>query len=313
MTDDLADALAAPPLSIPAPPPIGRLYRKPGSESLPTGPNGGIIVPGEYEIKQAVQRGEWVPSITNVLNVRNAEHLVGWAARKAANLAIEMEQKYPGAMLSRPESAARYLSTEHDRLRETAADLGTRVHYACELLANGAEDIPSGLLSEEELPYLDAWKQWRADFSPKFLRTEMTVFGTTRDNLGYAGTTDFLCEINGINVIGDIKTTRSGLHDDVAYQLSAVAHAEASTSDGMSLDPLPQIDAAYALHLSPKGYKFAPVVIDGEPWDMFQAQRVVWDLHAFEGHLTSGQHVVGSPVSGPEQVVRNRISSDSTR
>lgn len=300
----IAEAEAAPALSIPAPDPIGRLYRLPTSEPLRTGPNGGVILPTDEVIAAKIRSGEWMPSITNILSVRNAPHLMGWAARKAAQTAIEMETKYPGSLVARPAAAAKYLSTAHERDRDNAAGQGTAVHYACELLAQGLP-VPDGLLNDKQKLYVRQWERWRSDFSPEFIATEMTVFGDTAAGK-YAGTTDFVCTINGVNVVGDIKTTRSGIHDDVAFQLSAVAHSDACTLDNQTLSALPRIDAAYALHLSERSYTFAPVVIDGEPWDVFCALRQVWDVHVFHGRLRNGDKLIQPPATQPSQVVPRR-------
>lgn len=282
-------------------PPIGRLYRYPGSTPLPRGANNGVILPEWDDVIAKIHSGEWIPSITNILDVRNSPHLINWAARESAKTAISMEQSFPGRLTQNPAGALRYLSTSHDRIRDNSADVGTRVHYACELIANN-ETVPEHLLKDNEWGYVRSWEKWRKDFSPEFLHTETTVFGSTEFG-NYAGTTDFICRINGVTIVGDIKTTRSGIHDDVAYQLAAATHTDNCSFDGETLVDLPKLEAAYVLHLSSKGYTFSPLDTGEESWQMFKAARSMWNLHALGGIKPDGSSVIKHPVKSPTEVV----------
>lgn len=287
-----------PALSIPVPDPIGRLYRQPGSEPVPTAASGAVILPDDKEIQQRIIDGVWMPSITNVLNVRNMPHLVGWAARKAANLAVETEQKYPGRIAAEPRKAFAYFASAADRDRDAAAVQGTLVHEACEFLAKGEQ--PPKPLTDIQQKYVDNWKRWADEWQPEFIALEATVFGTTPQGLAYAGTTDFIAKINGMVTIGDIKTTRSGLHIDLALQLSAAAHAQRVSFDDRTFSPMLDIEAAIGLHLSPERYRVAPVQLDGQVWDTFCALRSAWNFHVFHGHLDNGKNALGGFLSGPE-------------
>ena len=55
------------------------------------------------------------------------------------------------------------------------------------------------------------------------------------DRSGYAGSFDAVCRIEGERVLLDLKTTRSGVHADVALQLAAYARTEQLiTQDGVA-------------------------------------------------------------------------------
>lgn len=297
----LALAQADPALSIPAPDPIGRLYRYPDSEPLPTGPNGGIILPSEEEVLANVRNGYWLPSITNVLGVVGQEHLVGWAARKATRTAIEIVNKHPESITRNPAGALRYISTAHTRDRDNAARQGTQVHYAAELLSVGKE-VPEGLLNSKERGYVAQWQRWADTFQPEFLHLESTVYGKA-GGLPYAGTTDFICKINGIVVGGDLKTTRSGISSSVAYQLSAVRHADSLAVDTSKLVDMPTLDATYVLHLTEHDYTFAPLWTTGETWDSFKSMRQLWDGWVLGGSTLSGHALVQPATTSPDQVL----------
>ena len=199
-----------PKLAIPAPAPIGRLYRLPGSEPLTVRSNGTVILPRKDEIQRRIEAGVWSPSITNVIDLLNKPHLVTWGAKVAIQRIIDVERKHPGLTLQKPDQAIAYYKVEHERQRDAAADKGTAVHAACELLSNERDLAELAIpLSSEEMLHVESWLRWRERWNPEFLATEVTVFGVTGDGLRYAGTADFVARIGGKTVAGDLKTTRS--------------------------------------------------------------------------------------------------------
>lgn len=81
-----------------------------------------------------------------------------------------------------------------------AAARGTAVHEACENYAlYGIEDCPA-----EYKGYFDAFKLWWDEKKPVVLSCESHVY---HKMLGYAGTSDLLCEIKGHVTLVDYKTT----------------------------------------------------------------------------------------------------------
>lgn len=292
----------APALAIPLEGDVGRVYRYPGSDPVPTGPNGGIILPSEEEAMANIRSGKWVPSITNIVDVRDKPHLINWASRRALKEAIEYERENPGYLLAKEEEAVQRFQGAGNRERDTSAEKGTGVHYACELIAQGRE-VPSNFLTYEQERSVQRYREWTAEFEPEIIGTEVTVFGSTPYG-DYAGTADLLCKINGYTIALDIKTNRTGLHTDVAYQLSAICHAEhVSLDGGKSIQDMPKVDMAFGLHLSPRGYTFSMVEIDGEVWQTFQGERAMWEQHVFNGIQSDGIPVVLPGIRRRELVI----------
>jgi hypothetical protein len=291
-----------PQLSVPAPDPIGRLYRRPGSTPLDETPSGDVIIPSKKVLLERIASGEYSPSITNVIDVLNKPYLQTWAAKLSAEALISVEKSYPGRSVTHQREAVMWAKKEHERNRDAAAEKGTIVHEACEFLALERE-----LDEKHKLPeyagYIDAWKAWKAAYNPKFLALEVTVFGTTPRGKTYAGTADFVAEINGLIVAGDLKTTRSGLHDEVSLQLTAVSRAQQCTLDGSTLQDNFNIDAAIAVHLDPKGYTVKQARIDEEPWETFQGLLDAWVFNSFDGTMKDSIPSLSRSLTGPGAIV----------
>lgn len=195
-----------PALSVRAVPPhrerwdkIGRLYRKPD-----------FILPDDYQslpvLKELIRNGDLMPSITNVIDVKNSPYLVDWAAKLVAKEAVKIAVKHINQILEREEAAFKYLKNLPHTEKTFWGTQGTNVHYACELLFLG-QDISHLTFTAYEKACIEHFKRWLDIFQPQVNYTELTGFGTTKNNLNYAGTADFNITVDGVNILGDIKCT----------------------------------------------------------------------------------------------------------
>jgi hypothetical protein len=89
------------------------------------------------------------------------------------------------------------------------------------------------------------------------------------------------------------NTTRTGLHNGVAIQLTAFSRTNLILPDNVNSIPTPKIDKAIALHISPDNYKCVAVDISNKSWDIFQSMREMWFYYAFEGKHTPEDNVLG--------------------
>lgn len=245
--------------------------------------------------RQAILDGMLLPSVTNILDVRNKPFLVPWAAKIVATKAVELANNYPERMKQAPDAAIKYLKGLANADRDAAAQQGSKVHRAVETISLERE-MPTGL-SPTEMLYVGQWKKWRDAWQPEFLEVEATFFGE-----GYAGTADFVAKILGHTVIGDLKTTRSGLHIDLSLQLSALANATHMISNGETIKNPYRFEAGVGLHLSTQAWGVKQASISGQTWETFQALRKVWNFHAFEGHLDNEKFALGSNIADPKGI-----------
>lgn len=105
-----------------------------------------------------------------------------------------------------------------DWVLERKAELGSFVHFACELYDQGRLDEPT--LSASLKPYVDAWKLFRKEHAGRIHAVEPKLF---HHGLGYAGQPDRDMELDTANDVVEIKTT-SQLFNAVGVQLAAQEH-----------------------------------------------------------------------------------------
>lgn len=182
---------------------VGRLYRRPGFK-----------LPSDFRDPQVLRKliinNDLMPSVTNVIAVRNAPHLLGWVAKMVAEEAVNVVERYPGLIQTKPGAAIKYLKGTADRFRDAAGLQGTHIHEGAELLGQN-RSIDHLKLTDYEYESLEQFKRYLDLWQPEIKFTEVTGFGsvTSRggDKMSHAGTIDVIQEINGKTVVADYKCT----------------------------------------------------------------------------------------------------------
>lgn len=241
--------------------------------------------------------GQELISVTNALAVGFAKFgLPRWYAANAADWALD---NLPSVVVRSSTDRAGVredIVTAADRARDSAADLGTRVHDLAEahllgriLPADPDLDAEAGLYVAHYLRFLD-------DFDVRLDRdvvaSEMTVADPSR---GYAGTLDLILElaIDGFiegkvkpvadgeprrRWLIDIKTSRkrasTQCYPNHALQLAALRHARecwVRTPDGSDVvEPMPRgIAGCAVLNLRTNTYKLIPLPAETPEFKVF--------------------------------------------
>lgn len=142
---------------------------------------------------------------------------------------------------------------------QKAALRGTAVH---ELIGNY---IFTGEFSDEPIPselynYTVAFDNWWFTYKPKALYSELVVGSK---ELGYCGTCDFVCVIDGKLTLIDFKTTSALDKKYLSVQL--YGYKKALAERGIN------IEVCAALHLKKDGeWNYTEINPDQEWWDLLQ-------------------------------------------
>ncbi len=121
---------------------------------------------------------------------------------------------------------------EAEQIKREAGNRGTKVHKAVSSLLLGNElkmddKIPNSDTGEPEDITLEEWEaimsfaEWHKEANPKTLENEVALF---HEDPMFAGTADYICEIDGVRWLIDFKTSAS-VYLSHEVQLSAYNHA----------------------------------------------------------------------------------------
>lgn len=216
-----------------------------------------------------------------------APALIHWAANSVAQYVVEHFDEVEQAVALRPDTAYYHLKQTPWEDRDAAANRGTEVHRYAEAIVNGTpmDDPP-----EELVGHIDALAQFLIDWQPQFAHLEVVVGSR---EYRYMGTADFIGYIPSLGfVLGDYKTSRSGVYPETALQLAAYRYAEfIVAADGEV--PMPEVDGCVAVHVTGEGYEVIPIVADEETFASF---LYVQQVHEFQKRA---KLLLGEPLVPP--------------
>jgi hypothetical protein len=227
-----------------------------------------------------------LPGVTSIIGmIDKSGPLVGWAKRETAacavrNLDMLATMRATGGLAA----AVNWLKAIPDYQRNTAADIGTRVHALAESIAKG---LPV-TMTDEERPFLAAFQRFLDEWKPTYLATEQMVASLTHR---YAGTLDAITFMAGDTYILDVKTG-TGVYPETSLQLSAYANAEfAGNAGDTTRYTLPRITAHAVLHLRPEGYEVVPFNVEPRTFEAFLQARAL-----YEWRETEAKAIMGNPL-----------------
>ena len=279
-----------------------------------------ILSLGHDDTAKPLEADERFYSVTTIIGALDKPDLTYWAADETAKAAVRLAGSLAARVAEEGEdTVTKYLADARFRKPEgyrSATELGTAVHDAVEQYAlTGTRPV----VDAEVLPYLDAFDRWATEFQPEYLAAEAAIFNRT---FGYAGTLDAIVKIGGQTVIIDYKSTRrthdnrgnpTGPYPEVALQLAGYRHAELiatfrarrmeryrrryyllSPDERVMAAPMPEVQGAVVLHLTPEHARAFPVRTDQAVYDAF-----LYVLEAFRWQQDLSKRVIGPPLEPP--------------
>jgi hypothetical protein len=230
-----------------------------------------------------------LPSATTVLRVVDRSGpLVGWARREVAACAVRNLDVLARMRESGGDAAAvNWLKTIPDFKRDSAADVGSRVHRLVEQLARGAEPE----VTPEEAPYVAAYRDFLDAHQPRFLAVEEMVVSLKH---GYAGTLDAIAVIGGETWLLDVKTG-SGLYGETGLQLAAYAGAQFIGRPGIPRRfRLPRATRFGVIHVRPDGARLVEYHVDRGTFAAFIEARRLYAWQRGPGKSVVGEQVTAA-------------------
>lgn len=232
--------------------------------------------------------GQKVLGVTTVLNSLPKPALVNWAARQAAEKAVN---EWDQLALLTPTERLNALSYAHRDTMTRAALRGTQIHDLGEKLSHGeGVDVPAEHLGPVEAyaRFLDRW-----DITPIATETPLASL-----RYSYGGTADCWATIgnrDGIRALIDIKTGK-GVYEEVALQLAAYRYADIWQPDSDTEEELPEVDEVYVAHVLADDVRLLPVTVDLRTFRQFlyvmQTDRWISQVR--------DESPVGYPLTPPE-------------
>lgn len=158
--------------------------------------------------------GKRLPGVTTVLGVLDKPALLGWAARTAADAAVE------ACANGMPPDAAKETGRKAVfARRDKAADLGTRAHALVEAHFAG-EPVDVDVSDSDSAKVYACARRAIDHITATCTRVVLSETAYTDTTQGFGGTIDLVVERDGKLYVADLKTGK-GAHDEVVPQLAA--------------------------------------------------------------------------------------------
>jgi hypothetical protein len=193
--------------------------------------------------------------------------------------------------------AVQYVSGASRRYTKERSDIGSEAHDLFERMIRGER---VGYVSRDMDPYKRHFGEFLDAVQPELVRAEDVAWSDTHQ---YAGSFDGILRIR-LNedgkpdpagepalVVADWKTGKN-TYPDVALQMSAYAHADKVIAPDGTEEPMPDLDGAVVLHITPDVCAFKPVRIDKS--DVFA--QFLHLRETFEWDRKTSKTVLGDPI-----------------
>lgn len=159
--------------------------------------------------------GNFVPGVTTILQCINKPALMPWAVKMTRDFWLEAVKSGRTDF----EIIHKQSWNAHRNVSKDAADIGSNVHSYAECFFK-KQPLPE-LKTDQAKRGVEAFHKWFDSHKIKILASERRLFSK---EFYYAGTCDFVAEIDGVLGVGDIKTS-SGIYPEMRLQTAAYQNA----------------------------------------------------------------------------------------
>ena len=214
--------------------------------------------------------GQPVPGVTTILGVLDKPALPRWAAKSVAEHVADNPDGVQTLRDMGRDTLVTALAKVPWERRDAAGERGTTFHALAERIANGEEvDVP-----ESQVPLVENALAFMEDYDVRPVLTEAAV--GSREHR-YAGTLDLIADSTVGRAIFDWKSGKA-IYPRFALQLNAYAFADFHGLRGDE-HPLPEVGAAYGVHIRADGYDLIPLRFGRDVFEEFLAVRAVFDIN----------------------------------
>lgn len=194
-----------------------------------------------------------------------------WGVKAAAEYAVDHYGDWSD--LGRDE-AVKLIKTAPDRVRDSAARRGTDVHDVVYNLALG-QVVPT--VSDDFMPWIRSARQFVAEFRPKVIWSETTVFNRM---YVYAGSLDLIAYLPGYGLFMIDFKTGSLVYGSTGVQLAGYLNCEYGIVAGQRQPMHDWIQGGLIVNLTEDGYSVVPVECGNKEFNAFLAAMKVADHNA---------------------------------
>jgi len=246
-----------------------------------------LIVDGKQHFYTMGEDETYFPGVTTCLQQINKPALIPWAVKACSdNIKDYLKQHAVNRILTDQEVEQACLEGKniYKKKASDAADIGSRVHKACDDIIRGTYKdevlMGAGRYGADIAAGVQGFLDWKASNS---LTIELGDTKIGSKVFGYGGSLDFVAFQGSEPIIFDIKTTKKrkdadhGIYPEYAYQLAAYAQAFHETY-GL------EVKNVYALWLNKEKPEFKPVKISNlsEAFQGFLAALKLYKLNKYQ-------------------------------